>query len=96
MTSKVDHFTTIAREVFQILFNCRSVNDYSEMETKLQHLLNTLTSQPVEDLAMYLRSCAMVKDKLPTWQPLLQRALEWGRTQGFDVEDAYYGLLAYS
>lgn len=62
------------------------------LETRLQEVMMSRPSFTTIELAMYLRSSYSVKDHLPTWQPLLNAALEQARQRG-ENHDAFYGLM---
>jgi hypothetical protein len=92
---KTERYNEIVQEMFQMLFDCRDSGNYSAIERKLQELLMTLNRHQADEIALYLRSCAVEKNNLPTWQMLLLRGIELGKMQGIDTDDAFMGLLAY-
>lgn len=91
----VDKCTKIVNEVFSLMFKCREDNSCVCLDNRLQELLHTAIAHDAEILAMYLRACCIMEDKLPTWRPLLNRSIEIAKMRGVNVEDAFYGLLAY-
>lgn len=67
----------------------------NRMEVRLQELMGTRQSYEVLELAMYLRACSSRSENLPTWQPLLNAAVELGKQRGEAVWDIFYGLIPY-
>ncbi len=90
----------IAEEVFDLLA-VGDVFDFidgdtppdNRMELRLQELMGTRQSHEVLELAMYLRACSSRSEHLPTWQPLLNAAIELGQQRGEAVWDKFYGLV---
>jgi hypothetical protein len=91
----VDKCTKIVNEVFTLRFKCEEDGNSNCLESRLQELLHSAAKHDAEILAMYLRACCVMKEDLPSWQPLLNRSVEIGKMNGVDVEDAFYGLLSY-
>jgi hypothetical protein len=42
---------------------------------------------------MYLRACNTRRDYLPTWQPLLNAAIEMSSMRGEPIDDIFLGLM---
>lgn len=91
----------IAREVFDLL----EIEDFfvlieqqtppdSRMEERLRELMGTRQSYETIELAMYLRASSSRSDSLPTWQPLLNAAIEQGLQRSEAVWDIFYGLVS--
>ncbi len=63
-----------------------------KMETRLQELLGSRYAYEVQELACYLRASYSRSEHLPSWQPLLNAAIELGQQRGEPVWDMFYGL----
>lgn len=73
-----------------------SVGNMAAVEARLQEVMQTRQQFETIELAMYLRTCGTRQNHLPTWQPLLNAAVELGRMRGDSVEDIFYGLMPLS
>lgn len=80
-------------DIFQFL-DGDAVPD-NRMELRLQELIGTRQSYEVIELAMYLRACLSRSESLPSWQPLLNAAIELGQQRGEPVWDIFYGLVPH-
>ncbi len=92
----------IAKEVLGLLdvgdvfdFIDGSTPPDNRMELRLRDLMCTRHSYEVLELAMYLRACSSRSEHLPTWQPLLNAAIELGQQRGEPVWDMFYGLVPH-
>ena len=96
-----ERFDEIVNEVFDLL----SIQDVfhliergakapdTRMEERLQELLRSCQSYECQELACYLRSCFSRKDDLPTWQPLLNAAIEMAHQRGEPAWDMFIGMV---
>lgn len=65
----------------------------NRMELRLQELMGTRQAYEVLELAMYLRACSSRSEHLPTWEPLLNAAIELGQQRGEAVWGVFYGMV---
>lgn len=65
----------------------------SQMDARLAELLSTRHAYEVIELATYLRASSSRSQDLPTWQPLLNAAIELGQMRGEPVWDIFYGMV---
>jgi hypothetical protein len=63
------------------------------VEKRLQEVMQTRQQFETIELAMYLRTCNMRRSDIPTWQLLLNAAVEMGKMRGDPVDDIFYGLI---
>jgi hypothetical protein len=66
-----------------------------DLELRLQELLQERSKYETLELAMYLRASFVASDKCPSWQPLLNAAVEQGRMRGEAVWDIFGGMIPY-
>ena len=89
----------IAKEVFDmmdaadIFAHLAGEVKTAALEARLQELLQTRSKYETLELAMYLRSSFVASDDLPSWQPLLNAAIEQGRMRNDNVEDTFAGMM---
>jgi hypothetical protein len=62
------------------------------LELRLREVMQSRQSLMTEELVVYLRSSFVASDRLPTWQPLLNAAIEQCRMRGEDMT-MFYGML---
>ena len=99
MTSRTGRLQAIAEEVIVIL-NVKDIFSFMDGETgnvraleeRLQQVMQTRQSLECIELAMYLRTSASRQGYLPTWQPLLNAALEMCQQRSED-QIMFYGLM---
>jgi hypothetical protein len=63
------------------------------VEARLQEIMQTRQQFETIELAMYLRTCNTCRNDIPTWQPLLNVAIEQGRMRSENVDDIFYGMM---
>lgn len=63
------------------------------LELRLREVLQSRQAFDTNELAVYLRASFVVKDRLPTWQPLLNAAIEQGRMRGERADDLFVGMM---
>lgn len=92
--------TSIAKEVMELIgqdtisgFLDSEVGNFSAVEQRLQEVMMERQRFEVIELAMYLRTSFSRQHHLPTWQPLLNAAVEQAKQRGEQVEDMFFGLL---
>jgi hypothetical protein len=92
--------TAIAKEVMDLIgedtisgFLDSEVGNFSAVESRLQEVMMERQRFEVIELSMYLRTSFSRQQHLPTWQPLLNAAVELARQRGEAVDDMFFGLL---
>lgn len=70
-----------------------NVGNMQAVEARLQEVMMGRPQFQTIELAMYLRTCCTRRDHLPTWQPLLNAAVEQGILRGENVNDYFFGLM---
>lgn len=81
-----------APDIFSFLDD--NVGNMQALEARLQEIMQTRQQFQTMELAMYLRTCCTRQRDLPTWQPLLNAAIEQGMMRCPDrVDDIFYGLM---
>ena len=91
----IDRLTDIAKECIAMQMYARQDDNFAPVDNRLKEILMTLSGQNILEVALYLRSTAVSRQHLPTWQMLLVRAVEVAKMQGYDTDDMFYGLLSY-
>ena len=97
----VDRLSEIADEVFNLIdandifefLDPSTQEDFSRLESRLQEIMQTRPQFETIELAMYLRASYSRSTSLPTWQPLLNSAVEQGIMRGESVQDIFFGLI---
>ena len=99
MTVSTERLTEIAGEVMDLIgaadvfdFLDDSVGNFEALEKRLQAVMMGRPQFETIELAMYLRTSFTRQAHLPTWQPLLNAAVEMGKLRGENVDDMFYGL----
>lgn len=95
MIDDLNKLSANVNEIFELRFKCMESDNFAPLEQKLQTIMQTITRYSSAQVAVQLRATANINDRLPTWTPLLNRSVELGHLNGDDVEDIFYGLLAY-
>jgi hypothetical protein len=80
-------------DIFELVDN--NVGNMYAIENRLQEVMRTRTAFESIELAMYLRACNTRRDYLPTWQPLLNVAIEQGNMRGDPINDIFLGLMPH-
>lgn len=70
-----------------------SFGNMQAVENRLQEVMSGRWTFSTFEIATYLRTCCLRRDSLPTWQPLLNAAVEMGRMRGEFIDDMFYGLM---
>jgi hypothetical protein len=90
----------IAREMLDLIdapdifgFLDDTVGNMPAVEARLQEVMMGRPQFETIELAMYLRCCFTRQNHLPTWQPLLNAAVEMGLMRGEDINDIFGGLM---
>jgi aromatic ring hydroxylase len=78
-------------DIFELLDN--NVGNVQAVENRLQEVMQTRTAFESIELAMYLRACNTRRDYLPTWQPLLNAAIEMATMRNEPVNDIFLGMM---
>jgi len=63
------------------------------VEARLQEVMQGRLTLETIEIAMYLRTSNTRRDHLPTWQPLLNVAIELGLMRGEPINDIFFGLM---
>jgi hypothetical protein len=100
MSARSKRLQEIAEEVMGLIaapdifsFLDDSVGNMSALETRLQEVMQGRQSFETIELAMYLRTSFSRQRSLPSWQPLLNAAVEMGKMRGDNVDDMFYGMM---
>lgn len=95
-----ERLTEIAQEVMNLIdptdifaFLDGNVGNMTAVELRLQEVLMTRQSFECIELAMFLRTCGTFEQHLPTWQPLLNAAIEQAVMRDEPINDIFFGLL---
>ena len=78
-------------DIFELLDN--NVGNMRAVENRLQEVMQSRIAFESIELAMYLRACNTRRDYLPTWQPLLNAAIEMATMRGEPVNNIFLGLM---
>lgn len=78
-------------DVFEFLDD--SLGDPFALDARLQEVMLSRQSFETVEIAMYLRASSNRSEQLPTWQPLLNAAVEMSRLRGERVDDIFYGMI---
>lgn len=63
------------------------------LETRLQEIMQAREKYEVCELACYVRASYNWSSRLPTWQPLVNAAVQVGIARNEPVWDIFYGLV---
>lgn len=82
----------VAGLIGQSMIDSSGYTVYPLLEIRLQDLLQARIRYETSELAMYLRCSHAQSDALPSWQPLLNQAIEQGQLRGEQTTSLFYGL----
>ncbi len=99
--SEIDKLTDIAEEVFNLrneadifeLLSPTRDKSYENLNNRLKEILNEAVNYETVEIAMYLRSCGNVRERLSYWKPLLSKGVELGNQRKEDVSDIFFGMM---
>ena len=98
--SENDQLTKIAEEVFSLrkeadifeLLSPPKDKSYENLNNLLEEILNDAKNYDTIEIAMYLRSCGNLSDRLSHWKPLLEKGMELGQQRNEDISDIFFGM----
>lgn len=80
-------------DVFEFLDS--QVGDGGALDARLREVMMSRYAYECIELAMYLRTSYSRQAVLPTWQPLLNAAIELAMMRNEPVFDIFYGLMPH-
>ena len=79
-------------DIFEFI-NCDKFINSSNLDRRLQEVMQDRHRYESIELAMYLRISAQFRYNLPSWQPLLNASIEVVKMRGENAEDLFYGMM---
>lgn len=70
-----------------------SKEDFAAVDNRLQEVMQTRHQYECMELGMYLRTTFSKAEHLPSWQPLLNAAIEQAKMNGEHADDIFYGIM---